>query len=434
VVRTWTPFLAVFTLALAFRAPYLGKCAEHHLPLGVSETERAAVSLARTGVLGGIFAHDSGPSAHAAPLYPWLLARVYQIADWQGVDPRPCQVLLMTLLSCGVIGLVPLLARRGGLHPGAGWAAAVLLCVLPGNRALETTGFHEQPLLAGTVTVVLLAFMALHKRCWRSPSRVALAALLTGLSALLSPVFLSAVALVMLAEWLTLRGARRAVLLGSLVVVAGVFLILFPWAYRNHRQLGGWIWTRSNFGLELWIGNNPQATGQTFFPAYAVHHPFVSPQEAAEHKRLGELEYTRRKGKMAREWIRDHPGDFARLTARRVECFWFPNTHMVWGDGAKWVAYVHCVLSFALLAGLARLFWTRYPYRWLLLATLVGFSLPHLMTHVDVRYRYPLCGIIDLVACDFVIRGGAWCWRWVVPGARPPKAACPTSCAPGQAA
>lgn len=403
-LKAWGPYLALFTLALAVRAPHLGRCPEHALPLGATETERAAVSLARTGVLGNVFADDGKPSAHAAPLYPWLLAQLYRVADRCGVDPRPCQVAFVTLVTCGALCLVPVLARRAALHPGAGWAAAVLLAVLPGNRCLETTGFFEQPLLAVALPVVLLAFLALHECGWRSPPRVALAALVTGVSALLGPMFLSVGGLVLLAELLTLRGARRRVLLGAAVIVAVTALTLFPWAYRNHRELGAWVWTRGNFGLELWIGNNPGANGLTFFPGYDVCHPFVSRTEAREYRRLGEAAYMRRKGEAARAWIRANPGGFARLTALRLRWFWFPSRHMVWGDGAKWVAYVYGALTLGMLAGLFRLFRTAHPHRWLLAAVLVGFALPYLVTHVDARYRYPLCGVIDVLACDFAVR------------------------------
>ena len=41
-----------------------------------------------------------------------------------------------------------------------------------------------------------------------------------------------------------------------------VFTIgLVPWTIRNYRVFGKFIVLRSNFGLELWLGNNPERYG-----------------------------------------------------------------------------------------------------------------------------------------------------------------------------
>ena len=38
-------------------------------------------------------------------------------------------------------------------------------------------------------------------------------------------------------------------------------LVLVPWAYRNSRVLGKWIWTTTNTGITAYDGFNPHATG-----------------------------------------------------------------------------------------------------------------------------------------------------------------------------
>ena len=184
--------------------------------------------------------------------------------------------------------------------------------------------------------------------------------------------------------------------------------MLFPWAERNDRELGGWVWTRSNFGLELWIGNNPDATGQTYFPQFYQLHPFGNPDEQAEYKRVGELTYMRQKGSIAKDWIVANPGAFLELSARRAVWFWFPTKPMVWFDGKKWVAHLYAALTLGMVAGVVGLFWTPHPHRWLFAVTVIGFSLPYLITHVDMRYRYPLNGVCLLLTCDVVIRVVTW--------------------------
>jgi hypothetical protein len=408
-------YLAVVALALAVRAPRLLDCSVRRLPIGMTETERAALSLAREGVLGNVFG-DAGPSAHTAPLYPWLLAQLYRFADWRGVNARLVQGTFSILLTCFAICLAPVLARRMGCHPAAGWVAAILLCLLPGNRFPEISGACEQPLLAVGVPVLVLAFVSLQQCGWRSPCRVAATALLSGVLALLGPMFLSMTALMVLSQFITLRTRRVALFVGATGILIGMVLCLLPWAYRNHREMGGWVWTRSNFGLELWIGNNPHASGLTFCSHDARQHPFVNPEETKRLKQIGELNYMHLRGEQARAWIRSDPGRFAWLTVCRTRWFWFPSRHQLWGDGCNWVAPICCLLSLAMLGGLVRLFRTAHPHRWLLPAALIGFYLPYALTHVDVRYRYPLCGLINVLGCDLAIRGLLWSRRFIPAG------------------
>ena len=44
----------------------------------------------------------------------------------------------------------------------------------------------------------------------------------------------------------------------------------------------------------------------------------------------------------------------------------------------------------------------RLPYCWTLLVLTVGPSLTYLITHVDLRYRYPIFGFSLLLCCQFV--------------------------------
>ena len=56
--------------------------------------------------------------------------------------------------------------------------------------------------------------------------------------------------------------ARRQ-LLSGLVMTICCFAVLFPWALRNYRVSGEWIWTTCQGGPSLWDGLNPQADGSS---------------------------------------------------------------------------------------------------------------------------------------------------------------------------
>src|SRR5438477_464003 len=108
------------------------------------ETNRAAVSVARSGQLGDIFFRGSGPSAHLAPLHPLMLGAIYRCF---GIE-TPRSLLIQACIAITIVSLimagVPLLAERARLSPAAGILAAAVMAVLPFNLYVETSGTWEQ--------------------------------------------------------------------------------------------------------------------------------------------------------------------------------------------------------------------------------------------------------------------------------------------------
>ncbi|OYY67824.1 MAG: hypothetical protein B7Y47_15105 [Sphingomonas sp. 28-63-12] len=78
-------------------------------------------------------------------------------------------------------------------------------------------------------------------------------------------------------------------------------IVMLPWWVRNWLVFGAFVPLTSAGGIGLWIGNNPDATGNWM------------PQPEA-WQGLPELDYARRASGEAVAWIKGHPADFARLT------------------------------------------------------------------------------------------------------------------------
>jgi hypothetical protein len=166
------------------------------------------------------------------------------------------------------------------------------------------------------------------------------------------------------------------------------------------------VFTRSSLGLELHVGNNEEANGATPLVGDGSsflhrHHPFASEQERTRLRELGELGYMEYRQSLAVEWIRSHPLRFASLTLKRAQLYWFTGLeqrepHDRWRI-PKLLLYV--ALGLGALAGLAALFWNGVTYRWLLLTAMLGPGLPYVLTHVSLRYRYPLYPLTLLMTC-----------------------------------
>jgi hypothetical protein len=408
--------VAIFVVAVAVRLLYLFTSQPYH-DARAGEMERAAQTLARQGILGDVYGPGTGPSAHVAPLYAVGLAAVYSVCGTDGPSGRLTQDLLALLASSGGIALLPLVARKAGLDSAPGFLAAALLAVLPLNLSLETSGAWEQPYAVLALLALLLAFVALRRREWRSGRLVLVTGFLLGGSALLSPALLPAGGLMFLAELAAQPGARARVLRAGLVMAGVCVLVLTPWTVRNYAVLGGLVPLRSNFGLELALGNHPGANGKTYETSPADpdcylyrHHPFADRAERTRLVGMGELPYMREQGLTARRWIEDHPAGFAALTAERVRLFWFPPSEM-WTRPSLPVPLlvgVFGLLGAGTFCGLGWLALRRHPSAGLLAAAVLGTPAVYMVTHVDLRYRYPLFGLSALLTCAAAVRAGQW--------------------------
>jgi hypothetical protein len=265
-------------------------------------------------------------------------------------------------------------------------------------------------------------FCRLRDDRWRDGRVILLVGGFLGLVALLSPALLPTGALMIAGEFASQPGDRRRVAIGSLVMGLIAGLVIAPWVVRNYYALGGFVPLRSNFGLELAIGNNSLADGITFGTKNRVArlHPFNNPEERARLQSMGELAYMRDKQHVALRWIADHPAEALRLTMLRFRLYWFPTTDLWYPGGAPsrglkatiigsagLKATIIGLISAAALLHLAYLAVARHDRAWLLTAAVVGPSLIYMVTHVSLRYRYLTFGLCTLLAFDFL--GSVWC-------------------------
>jgi hypothetical protein len=218
--------------------------------------------------------------------------------------------------------------------------------------------------------------------------------------------------LLLAAAWHGATASRLRVAAASGAIVALAFLCTTPWLVRNYLVLGGWVPLRSNFGMELLLGNNPDATGTTFgtYPndpnsLIFRHHPYVNKGEQAHYKELGELAYYKEKQQQALQWIGEHPVQFVGLTVRRFRWYWFPSSSMwpTWAPFREATALSYWPFGLGCLLGVASLVRQRHPHRWFVVAAVFGPSLAYMVTHVDPRYRYPTLALSALIACHYAL-------------------------------
>lgn len=297
------------------------------------------------------------------PVYPLLLAGWGAIA---GFSVASLLALNLAIDGAAAWMLSRLGARLG--HPAKGRAAAWLYLIWPSVLFSAPLAQKEGLCTLLILTLASLWLTAIERpdRRWTSAVPVGVVA---GLLALTQPgqaplAFLIGLSLIPLAGW-------RGVLAIGLRAVTVVSLVMLPWWLRNWAVLGAFVPLTSAGPISLWIGNNPDATGN-WLPT------------PASLRGLPELSYARAAGALARQWIVEHPRGFVRLTAVKLV--------RATGVGEFGLVRLAAMTPAAPAGSLARLLPIAQGAHLLLLA-LSGVAL------VLRRYRIPRLLILLLAAC-----------------------------------
>ena len=250
---------------------------------------------------------DQRVYAYRTPGYPLFLAMT-------GPSARVARIL-QAILDTSTVLAVYLLARRW-LAPTACVFAALLVAFNP--FLVYFTGL----LLTETLFTAMLAWGMLFITSRRTLPWLLGAILLTA-SILVRPGALPLPTLLGVLASLAVnrhpvepyQRKRWALPVGTSMLIL-TMLVLLPWALRNHRVVGAWIWTSTNGGITRYDGFNPDATG-------ASDQSFVDAMP-----QLRSMTETQRNDYLAREadhFIRTRPLDSLKLAGRKIARTWSPR-------------------------------------------------------------------------------------------------------------
>jgi len=366
-------------------------------PYGAETGAIASAIASGHGFSSPVLGLASGPTAWLAPIYPYLLAAIFKLF---GIFTFKSSVIIRSLdIAFSAFVCWPLYAigkKVFGTNVGA--ASTWLWALLPAGVYYSVIWVWDTALAALCMTLLFAATLHLRGRSklswWLGYGA------LWGFSAMVNPSVLSL--LPFFAIW-ALRPLRnewlRAAKLASAAAV--VFLAaITPWTVRNYLVFHKFIPLRSNFGLELWLGNSPEVpdTWAGFL------HPTNDRAEAAKYLRMTEIPYMEEKQSEAFAFMRSHPVDTSRFFFRRFEDNWIGS----WDAPADEWRFLHladklalfwnCLFSLLALAGTLLVNRTKNEAAFPLTATLLVFPLLFYATHTDERYRNPIDPIMCLLA------------------------------------
>ncbi|HVR10147.1 MAG TPA: glycosyltransferase family 39 protein [Thermoanaerobaculia bacterium] len=310
--------MAILGIALALRlahwaavrrAPFIGQ-----LAMDSWEYDRWAREIAAGDWLGharGVF--------FQAPLYPYLLAILFA-----AIGPH-LDAAYLVQIALAVAGCYALYrAGRAMAGERVGLAAAALAAVY------GPFVFYDVQLLKESLAVTAVCFLlwAMASFVRGDVGRWLVTGLLLGILALLRENALLVAPFLLPLAWSAglATAARRTGRVAAFL--AGIALALAPVGLRNGLVGGAFLPTTSQGGVNFYIGNNPRADG-TYRPIVpGKQTPELERREPARvaeqqlGRRLSSAEVSRYWLRRALAWAGSHPGDFLRLTLRKLGMFW----------------------------------------------------------------------------------------------------------------
>jgi Flp pilus assembly protein TadD len=225
-----------------------------------------------------------------------------------------------------------------------------------------------------------------------------------------------------IAMWTVLQRVPSARLVSAVLFAAGLATVLAPVAIRNATVGHEFFLTTSQFGPNLYIGNNERSDG-----AYKPLRPFreqaaferedaTELAEEAVGRHLTPAEVSSYYTTQVVHFIRTEPGAWVKLLARKFALTWNAveiadtedqYTYARW----SWPLAIGAVWNLGLLVPLAALgVWsTAADWRrtWVLYAMLAAYVSTVVLFYVFARYRFPIVPVLTLFAGAGVTRAGA---------------------------
>lgn len=179
--------------------------------------------------------------------------------------------------------------------------------------ALAITAFWPNLIIFTSVLSSELFFMAMTLSglyFWQRPGgrllvNIVAAGLVWGLAAYVRPVILLVPVALTIVEFIRGPHAVFKAAIGAAATMLLMVAIAAPWALRNQGEFGAPVLISTNFGPNLWMGNNPESNGGYM-------------RLPSETNAMSEVERNDYLAGKAKAFILEHPGEALKLLARKM--------------------------------------------------------------------------------------------------------------------
>jgi 4-amino-4-deoxy-L-arabinose transferase-like glycosyltransferase len=327
---------------------------------------------------------DTGPTAWAAPVYPYIMAVVFRIF---GLYTHASAFVMLAFnsvfasLTCWTLYRIGTRIYNEGVGRATAWAWAVFPYVIYWPVRIIWEVSLSTFLLSLALWLTIRIKDATRARDW------VVYGLIWGLILLTNTTLL--ILLPFSLVWVLYQERSLRAFRGAAVCVVVALMCITPWTIRNYRVFHRFMLVRDNLPLELHESNNEESAGLWT----RREHPGNDLNAMQEFQKLGEIHFMDAKKAQVRQFIREHPGEFLRFCFERVWYFWAapPQFVVLGGYDLGFARHVEFFLAalFA-FAGLVLTFYRHNRYAWLLAPFLLVYPLPYYLVNPFQRYKHPI--------------------------------------------
>jgi len=351
---------------------------------------------------------------YQAPLYPYFLAVIYFIVGRNLFVVRLIQILIGAT-ACFFLAR----AGRYFFSNKIGILSGLLLAVYP--TAIFFDGLIQKTTLSLFFMTLLLFLLGKIKD---QPSGILwfLCGLTLGCFGLTRENAL--ILVIPVGVWLFIHFRfedRKKLLVWGTFFLMGMSTILFPVAVRNKIVGGEFLFTTSQFGTNLYIGNHPNASG-IYEPILPDRGNWKFEREDATTLAENDIGHKLSPREVSRYWtqktlayIQSNPGDWLHLMVKKWLLFWNfieisdTDSHYAYYEWSAVLKRLGSFFHFGVIAPLAVFGFcvTLKDYRklWLLYLLLIFFSASVTLFYIFDRYRHPIIPLLLLFSAAGLTHG-----------------------------
>jgi len=348
------------------------------------EMGRVARSIAQGHGFSSPYEGDTGPTAWEPPLYPYLMGGVFKAF---GIYTQTSAWVLLTVNSLfATLTCIPIFyiahrcfGERIALWSAWSWGLCPYVWYWSIHWIWDTTF---------TPFILACAFLvALELQDWPGWQGWFFFGILFGIGALANPTMLAFLPFCGLWVWRQRFKNRLPSFSGVVLSSIVFFLLISPWVIRNYEVFGRFVFLRDDFGLQFRLGNGPSADGMLM----AYLQPNLNKLELEKFQQMGELAYGESCKRVAFDWVRDNPGRFAVVSAKRFFYYWNgvprPTASLSPVDFRSSAFLATSVLA---LWGLGRMVRQKRPGAWLFAGLVLTYPTVYYFVFPHARYRHPI--------------------------------------------
>jgi 4-amino-4-deoxy-L-arabinose transferase-like glycosyltransferase len=346
--------------------------------------EHVYLALTQSLADGQGYAFGPDATAYRPPGYPFLLLPLHLISGGSVFVMR----LLGVLCLAAAVWFGYLLARR--ISPVAGALVAVVTAAYPLFVYTATALYPQIPALLLLLVMFEFGLRARDRWVWAIGAGFA-----GGLLAITVPTF--APTLVLLAIFMGWRARKAiAVMLVAAAILPGL------WVIRNAVVMGAFIPVSTNNGVNMLMGNNPSATGNS-----GTSVDLSTYEQQAKDQKLDEVGIDNFYRAEAMEWIASNPAQAAGLYVAKVaNTFAYSDTLKTEGRSASDLLAALSYYPILALALVRVMISKRFPLHRvdkLLLWAIVLNVLLLAVFFTRIRFRVPLDALTIVLAASTVV-------------------------------